>query len=206
MKKKTPVPGFRALAVTAIGLFALGAVSLYFGLSRESAPEVSAPALRPDEKAAIIHVNEGSGWLSTGEDFQIGEWYSGAVHESDYFANFRGSDGGATVDLRLSGLGRTGTFACAESRQATVELRVDVDNAYRSGAAGDCRVTVTRFDGEVMEGHYRATLAHSGDAADKLTISGNFRATRPQPEKLSAVSAASPVSPTSQAAPGIAGL
>lgn len=189
MKKNAPAPGFRALASTGIALLALGGVGLYFKASPDAARAPSA-VLHPDEKAALIHVNEGSGWLSTGEDLQIAEWYSGSDRESDYFANFRGSDGGATVDLRLSGLGRAGTFACAEpANAAAVELRVDVDNAYRSGPAGDCRVTVTRFDGDVMEGHYSATLIHSGDASDKLTISGDFRATRPRPERLSSASA-----------------
>jgi hypothetical protein len=190
MKKKTPALGFRALALTGIAVLTAGAAALYFASSPDTVPPASASELRPDEKAAVIHVNEGSGWLSTGEDLQIAEWYSGSGRKSDYFANFRGSDGGATVDLRLSGLGRSGTFACAEpAHAASVELRVDVDNAYRSSAAGDCRVTVTRFDGEVMEGHYQATLTHFGDDADKLTISGNFRATRPQPERLSAAGA-----------------
>lgn len=188
MKKKT-IPGSWALAVTGCAFVALAVLSTYSWLTPTPSTSEASAGIPSGEKAAAIHVNEGSGWLSTGEDLQIAEWYSGSGKASDYFANFRGSEGGATVDLRFSGLGRAGTFSCAEPTAvgASMELRVDVNNAYFSTTAGDCRVTVTRFDGDVVEGTYQATLTHAGDASDQLTISGNFRSTRPRPERVSSV-------------------
>ena len=185
-----------AAAVLSIGMVAVA--FQFSGKGGRDARAAAASELGSGEKAATIQVTEGSGWLSTGEEIQIAEWYSGSTNstrgEDEYFANFRGSDGGATVDLRLAGLNRSGTFACADPQRpaspgeaASVELRVDVENTYRSGLTpGACKVTVTRLDGEIMEGHYTATLVNSGNAADDLTITGSFRATRPQAERLSA--------------------
>ena len=204
MKKKPGDIGFwmRTAAVSAVVAMGLMAVVVRVsGNSPGSVANAQATEFGSDEKAATIEVTEGSGWLSTGDELQIAEWYSGSDHgDGQYFANFRGSDGGATVDLRLSGLNRSGTFACANPADsksaASVELRVDVDNAYRSGLkAGTCKVTVTRLDGQVMEGRYTATLVNSGNTADELTINGKFRATRPQNERLSAASVAPTLSP-----------
>ena len=196
---------FWVRTAAACAALAIGLVAVAFQFSgngtKASQLQVTATELGSGEKAATIQVTEGSGWLSTGEEIQIAEWYSGSANsvggQDEYFANFRGSDGGATVDLRLAGLNRSGTFACADpSRRAEageaayVELRVDVENTYRpSQFTGACKVTVTRIDGHVMEGHYTATLINSGDAADNVTITGSFRATRPQPERLSAATA-----------------
>ena len=185
-----------ACAALAIGLVAVA--FQFSGNGTKSQTQVAATELRSGEKAATIQVTEGSGWLSTGEEIQIAEWYSGSTlsdgGEGEYFANFRGSDGGATVDLRLAGLNRSGTFTCvnpaeraAAGEAAYVELRVDVENTYRPGqSTGTCKVTVTRLDSDIMEGRYTATLVNSGDEADNVTITGSFRATRPQPERLSA--------------------
>jgi hypothetical protein len=199
MKKKPGDKTFWVRTAAAVAVLSIGLVAVVFQFSRsgerDARADTAASELRSGEKAATIQVTEGSGWLSTGEEIQIAEWYSGSDRgEGEYFANFRGSDGGATVDLRLAGLNRSGTFACADPQRrasageaAYVELRVDVENSYRSGlASGGCKVTVTRLDGEVMEGHYTATLLNSADAADDLTISGSFRATRPRAERLSA--------------------
>ncbi|MCD6025078.1 MAG: hypothetical protein K0Q91_1994 [Fibrobacteria bacterium] len=198
MKKKPGDKTFWMRTAAATAVLSIGLVAVVFQFSgsgeRDSRAGTAASELRSGEKAATIQVTEGSGWLSTGEELQIAEWYSGSDRgEGEYFANFRGSDGGATVDLRLAGLNRSGTFACADPERrastgaaAYVELRVDVENTYRSGlASGTCKVTVTRLDGEVMEGHYSATLLNSADAADDVTITGSFRATRPRLERLS---------------------
>ena len=182
--------------VAAVAALSIGMVAVVFqfaGNDRQGPRVNTSVELGSFEKAATIQVTEGSGWLSTGEEIQIAEWYSGSDKgEGEYFANFRGSDGGATVDLRLAGLNRSGTFACADPAQregeaASVELRVDVENSYQSVAVGNCKVIVTRLDGQIMEGRYTATLVNSGDAADNVTITGSFRATRPQAERLSAV-------------------
>jgi hypothetical protein len=196
MKKKPGDATFWLRTAAVSAALAVGLAAVVFrvsGSDAQASSEGAMHALDGEEKAATIQVTEGSGWLSTGEEILIAEWYSGSRGaEGDYFANFRGSDGGATVDLRLQGLNRSGTFACAQGNEASgprasVELRVDVQNTYRSGAIpGDCKVTVTRLDGAVMEGHYQATLANSGNASDNLTITGRFRATRPQAERLSA--------------------
>ena len=192
---------FWVRTVAAVAALSIGMVAVVFqftGTDRQGPRVNTSVELGSFEKAATIQVTEGSGWLSTGEEIQIAEWYSGSDHanggEGEYFANFRGSDGGATVDLRLAGLNRSGTFACADPEQrasageaAYVELRVDVENTYRSAAVGNCKVIVTRLDGQIMEGRYTATLVNSGDAADNVTITGSFRATRPQAERLSAV-------------------
>ena len=191
---------FWVRTAAACAALAIGLVAVAFQFSgngtKASQIQIAATGLGSGEKAATIQVTEGSGWLSTGEELQIAEWYSGSDRgEGEYFANFRGSDGGATVDLRLAGLNRSGTFACVDPSErgaagevAYVELRVDVENTYRPAqSTGACKVTVTRIDGHVMEGRYTATLVNAGDAADNVTITGNFRATRPQPERLSAV-------------------
>jgi hypothetical protein len=195
MKRKPGDKTFWLRTAAACAALSIGLVAVAFQfLGNGTQSSGAAVTLGSGEKAATIQVTEGSGWLSTGEEIQIAEWYSGSGRgEGEYFANFRGSDGGATVDLRLAGLNRSGTFACADpaqnAGQAYVELRVDVENAYRPGqSAGNCEVTVTRLDGHIMEGHYTATLVNSGDAADDVTITGSFRATRPQPERLSAAS------------------
>lgn len=209
--KKRPGPvndgTFWVRTVAAVAVLSIGLVAVAFQFSANVSSgrhKVAASELDSGEKAATIEVTEGSGWLSTGEELQIAEWYTGSGRgESGYFANFRGSDGGATVDLRLAGLNRPGTFECTvpdrptpSGAAASVELRVDVDNTYRSGLKpGTCEVTVTQLDGQVMEGRYTATLVNSGDPADDVTITGRFRASRPQAERVSALDASPAASP-----------
>jgi len=208
MRKQPGVRAFQDNAfwlrtAAAVAALSIGLVAVAFQFSgtglRETPDGVrtaSGSGLGAGEKAATIQVTEGSGWLSTGEEIQIAEWYTGTDGKAgEYFANFRGSEGGATVDLRLAGLNSSGTFACAEpgqspamGKEASVELRVDVENTYRPGLqAGSCEVTVTRIDGQIMEGRYSATLVNAGNESDDVTITGTFRATRPQAERLSAI-------------------
>jgi hypothetical protein len=170
--------GFGAglLVYGAIGLFSLsGAVAL-------SACKQDAEGGSPSEAGhtATIQVISGNGRLAGGEEYEIAEWRSGVQPAGGgYYADFRGQDGGPTLDLSLRGLDKTGEFACGEAMAASLELRVDVNNAYRAAPEAPCRVEVTRLADGVIEGHYTATLRHSGNPADEMTVAGSFRATQP---------------------------
>lgn len=158
-------------AVALSGILALGACQ------REARPESAVP-----EKTATIRVIEGNGLLAGGEEYEIAEWRSGPqAPGGGSFADFRGQDGGPTLDLSLKGLGALGEFACGEVLAASLELRIDVDDAYRAAQGAPCRVAVERVEDGVIEGHYTATLRHVANSADEVTVAGSFRATRPGP-------------------------
>lgn len=165
-----------ATGILILSLAALGATSC----QRDSRPEnTEGTGLKPDERAAIILVHEGNGWLASGGEIHIAEWHSGLRGDKGaYYANFRGANGGATVDLRLAGLNGTGEFSC-EALKSGLELRVDVRNTYAAAHGKNCKVVVTRFENGIMEGHYSAVLANTADAGDNIRVSGKFRATRP---------------------------
>ncbi|HEX2612017.1 MAG TPA: hypothetical protein VHO02_00295 [Fibrobacteria bacterium] len=129
------------------------------------------------ERAAVLRVEAGDGRLSDGEEFVIAEWRSGARADdgSKAFADFRGQDGGPTLDLALSGLGAAGTYDCDGKGAASLRLNVDVNNEYRPDL-GACRVTVDRVVNGVAEGRYAATLRHSENSEDVMKVSGTFRA------------------------------
>jgi hypothetical protein len=136
------------------------------------------------ERVATIRVEAGNGRLAGGEEYIIAEWRSGAQPSgAGYYADFRGQDGGPTLDLSLSGLKGTGTFACGKlSAAASLELRVDVNNAYRATPDAPCQVEVESIENGVLQGRYTATLRHTGNPRDEMTVSGIFRATRPGSE------------------------
>jgi len=143
------------------------------------------------EKTATIRVIAGNGRLAGGEEYEIAEWRTGAGPEgAGYFADFRGQDGGPTIDLSLKGLSTPGEFACGEAMAASLELRVDVNNAYRAVPEAPCRVEVKRVEGGVIEGHYTATLRHTGNPADEMTVAGSFRATQPETSEAAGIEAA----------------
>jgi hypothetical protein len=127
------------------------------------------------EHAAVLRVEAGDGRLSDGEEFVIGEWRNGTRPSGGSFADFRGQDGGPTLDLSLTGLGAPGTYACDGSGAASLSLSVDVNNAYLPDA-GTCRITVSRVANGVAEGRYTATLRHAGNGGDVMKVSGTFRA------------------------------
>ncbi len=160
----------------AAGLLALGIVSC----QRDTGDREDAKAIgRGTEKAASIHVHEGNGWLASGGEILIAEWHSGLKDGSgDYYASFRGANGGATVDLRITGLHGAGEFTCG-SPEAGIELRVDVRNAYVPAKGGACRVIVTRFENGIIEGRYTAELSNRTNDGDAISVSGTFRASRP---------------------------
>jgi len=140
------------------------------------------------DKTATIRVVSGHGRLAGGEVYEIAEWRSGNLPQrglsksgSDgsggFFADFRGQDGGPTLDLSLKGLDRVGELACGEAGTASLELRVDVANTYRASAEAPCRVVIERRADGVIEGRYMATLRHTGNPSDEMAVSGAFRAT-----------------------------
>ncbi len=141
------------------------------------------------EMTATIRVVSGNGRLAGGEEYSIAEWRSGSNssgvnNASGYFADFRGQDGGPTIDLSLSGLNGVGEFPCGganapdASHSAALELRVDVNNAYRAAPDAPCTVEVERAENGVLEGRYTATLRHTGNPTDEMTVAGTFRATQ----------------------------
>lgn len=142
-------------------------------------------------KTATIRVISGNGRLAGGEEYEIAEWRTGAQSSGGgYYADFRGQDGGPTIDLSLKGLSKPGDFACGDAMAASLELRVDVNNAYRAVAEAPCRVDVKRLEGGVIEGYYTATLRHTGNPADEMTVAGHFRATMPHASETSEINAA----------------
>lgn len=165
-------------SATFVGLLGVGA-GIAGGLSAcngNSGRDADAASL---ERAAVLRVDAGDGRLSDGEEFVIGEWRSGMRSSGgapQAFADFRGQDGGPTLDLGLTGLDKTGTFACDGSGSASLRLSVDVNNAYLPDA-GTCRIEVLRIRDGVAEGRYAATLRHSGNSGDMMKVSGTFRAT-----------------------------
>ncbi len=129
-------------------------------------------------KTATIHVVSGNGRLAGGEEYEIAEWRSGILPASGIgYADFRGQDGGPTLDLRLQRPDQVGEFACDDAGAASLELRVDGANTYRASAEAPCRVVVERNEGGVIEGRYTATLRHTGNASDEMNVRGSFRAT-----------------------------
>jgi hypothetical protein len=134
------------------------------------------------EMVATIRVVSGNGRLAGGEEYSIAEWRSGAQDTkdagADFYADFRGQDGGPTLDLSLSGLNGLGEVACGGTQASNVslELRVDVNNAYRAAPDAPCRIEVERVENGVMEGRYTATLRHTGNPSDEMTVAGTFRA------------------------------
>lgn len=165
------------------GLAVFGTVSgLMFcivGCQRESKTADSSSA----DMTATIRVVSGNGRLAGGEEYSIAEWRSGrsgstAAGASGYFADFRGQDGGPTLDLSLKGLDGVGEFPCGGPDAAALELRVDVNNAYRAAPDAPCTVEVERAENGVLEGRYTATLRHTGNPEDEMTVAGTFRATQ----------------------------
>jgi hypothetical protein len=137
------------------------------------------------ERVAVLRVEAGDGRLAGGEEFVIGEWRSGK-RSSGAFADFRGQDGGPTLDLALSGLGEAGAYDCDGSDAASLRLSVDVNNEYRPDA-GTCHIVVERVSNGVAEGRYAATLRHAGNSGDAMKVSGTFRAsTAPEIEMAKA--------------------
>lgn len=136
-------------------------------------------------KTATIRVISGNGRLAGGEEYEIAEWRTGTQSTGNekgrehYYADFRGQDGGPTIDLSLKGLSEPGEFACGDATMASLELRVDVNNAYRAVPEAPCRVEVKSVEGGVMVGYYTATLRHTGNPSDEMTVAGEFRATIP---------------------------
>lgn len=132
------------------------------------------------EHSAVLRVDAGDGRLSDGEEFVIGEWRNGRRSSGTAtdvaYADFRGQDGGPTLDLSLTGLGAPGTYDCDGSGAASLRLSVDVNNAYMPDA-GTCRIEVLKVTGGVAEGRYVATLRHAGNGGDVMKVSGTFRAT-----------------------------
>lgn len=176
---------------TLTGLFA---VSLVFGTVSCQRDGGSAESLGAREMSATLRVEAGHGRLAGGEEYRIAQWQTGriapaaagsaktsTVSEAGYYAKFRGQDGGPLLDLNISGLRGAGTYACggAASAAVAVELRVDVNNAYKPANSDPCRVDVDRVVDGVMEGRYTATLRHTGNSLDEMIISGTFRASRP---------------------------
>ncbi len=162
--------GFWGLAVAVAGIL---------GLSACTRDEGSADA-HALHKTATIHVVSGNGRLAGGEEYEIAEWRSGILPESgEGYADFRGQDGGPTLDLRLQGPDRVGEFACGEAGVASLELRVDGANTYRASADAPCRLVVERRADGVIEGRYVATLRHTGNPSDEMGVQGSFRATNP---------------------------
>jgi hypothetical protein len=165
-----------------LGMVAVAVLGLS-ACTREARSEAAVEA----EKTATIRVISGNGRLAGGEEYEIAEWRSGAAPSGGgYFADFRGQDGGPTLDLSLKGLSAKGEFTCGEALAASLELRVDVNNAYRAATEAPCHVTIVRLDGGVMEGHYTATLRHTGNTADEMTVAGTFRATQPGAAEIQA--------------------
>ena len=158
------------------------------------------------DKTATIRVVSGQGRLAGGEVYEIAEWRSGNLPQrgisnarsgrSDesggFFADFRGQNGGPTLDLSFKGLDRVGELACGEAGTASLELRVDVANTYHASAEAPCRVVIERRADGVIEGRYMATLRHTGNPSDEMAVSGAFRATyaATTPAATSAASAA----------------
>jgi hypothetical protein len=134
-------------------------------------------ASAPVERTASIRVESGNGRLASGEEFVIAEWRSGSRDGRGAFADFRGQDGGPTLDLALSGLSGLGSYSCDGSGTASLRLSVDVNNEYRPDV-GDCRIEVIRVVDGVAEGRYAATLRHAGNSGDAMKVSGTFRATQ----------------------------
>lgn len=158
------------LALVAAGIVGTSACT------RESRPE----SFTEQHNTATIQVVSGNGRLAGGESYEIAEWRSGILPESgEGYADFRGQDGGPTLDLRLQGPDRVGEFTCGEAGVASLELRVDGTNTYRASADAPCRFVVERRDKGVIEGRYMATLRHTGNASDEMGVQGAFRATNP---------------------------
>lgn len=171
-----PLPG---MAVIAGAVFAVPILIGTVSCQREGG---SAAASAP-ELVATIRVEAGNGRLAGGEEYSIAEWRSGSeAATSGSFAHFRGQDGGPTLDLSLTGLKEVGTFSCAAGELMALELRVDVNNAYRASPDAPCRVVVQRMANGHIEGHYTAVLRHAGNPYDEMAVSGEFRATLPAPE------------------------
>lgn len=152
------------------------------GCSREEGSVDSGPGM-----TATIEVVSAHGRLAGGEEYEIAEWRSGILPENGAgFADFRGQDGGPTLDLRLQGPDQVGEFACGEAGDASLELRVDGANTYRASTEAPCRVVVERRADGVIEGRYMATLRHTGNPSDEMEVRGAFRATNlstaPAPE------------------------
>jgi hypothetical protein len=169
--------GFSA-ALLVYGVTGLLAVTLVFGLS---ACKQDAGTLQVKAKAnvATIQVISGNGRLAGGEEYEIAQWRSGqGSGVGGYFADFRGQDGGPTIDLSVRGIDRVGDFACGEAMASSLELRVDVANAYRAAPGFPCRLEVKRLEDGVIEGYYTATLRHTGNPQDEMTVAGSFRATQ----------------------------
>jgi hypothetical protein len=132
-----------------------------------------------EANTATIEVISGNGRLAGGERYEIAQWRSGKTPSGPgYFADFRGQDGGPTLDLRLKGLDQKGEFACGEAMVASLELRVDVANAYRAAPDAPCVVQIKRLENGHIEGLYTATLRHTGNPADEMTVAGRFSATQ----------------------------
>jgi hypothetical protein len=145
----------------------------------------------PADKIATIRVLSGNGRLAGGEEYSIAEWRSGIqTSGTGAFADFRGQDGGPTLDLSLKGLDGIGEFVCGGSESATLELRVDVNNAYRAADDAPCEVEVERIENGVVEGRYTATLRHTGNPSDEMTVAGTFRATQPGAQDVPTIEAA----------------
>jgi hypothetical protein len=171
-----PIPGMAVIvgAVFAVP-FLLGTVSC----QREGGSAAQSNL----ETVATIRVEAGNGRLAGGEEYSIAEWKSGSeAAAGSAFAHFRGQDGGPTLDLSLTGLKKVGTFSCAGEQPMALELRVDVNNAYRASPDAPCRVVVQRMANGHIEGHYTAVLRHAGNPYDEMAVSGEFRATLPAPE------------------------
>lgn len=180
--------GFRVYAAVygGAGMLALAGVLALSACQREPAP-----AAMGREKTATIRVIDGNGRLAGGEEYEIAEWRSGTLAPGGgTFADFRGQDGGPTLDLSLKGLGAQGEYACGEALSASLELRVDVQNAYRAAPDAPCRVAVEHVGDGVIEGHYTATLRHTGNPADEMTVAGSFRATLPGEAAVADIKAA----------------
>ncbi len=150
----------------------------------------------PAERLAVLRVEAGDGRLAGGEVFTIAEWRSGKRDGGGAFADFRGQDGGPTLDLAISGLEGIGSYACDGSGAASLRLGVDVNNIYLP-AEGECRIVVDRVANGVAEGRYTAVLRHEGNPRDAMKVSGTFRAT-----SAPAIAAAS----ASKIAPKVVGL